>query len=153
MLETGSIVKATISNIVPYGVYLECSGDSIVVVASNLSWRGESEVDSELRIGEVIDVKIMGYSQEKQVYVGSCKDVRPGANPYNALSHSPLSDTHCGIVRVVHETGLSIQIGECIGNLPYDESSKSLRVGDEVLVAVTSVDPQREFLDLRLLES
>ena len=152
MLETGSIVKATVTQIAPYGVYFGCDGDSILVVASNLSWRGEDE--DELHVGDVVDVQIVGYSEDKQVYVGSCKATRPESNPYKRFSSkaSP-SETFLGQVQVVHTTGLSVKVGECIGILPYDETSNQLSVGDHVRVTVESVDPNRQFLEFRISES
>ena len=151
MLETGSVVQAVVTKVAPFGVYFECDGDPILVVASNLSWRGEDERNWE--VGESADIMIVDYNEEKQIYVGSCKATQPDMNPYKHLAEASPSDTFLGVVKIVHPTGLSIHVGECVGSLSFDETTKELAVGEQVRVAVKSVDSDRQFLEFRLAET
>jgi small subunit ribosomal protein S1 len=149
MLSENTAVTATVSGITPYGAYLSCQGERIFILATELSWHKEGNDTPHLVIGEDVNVMILGYNDDKKLYVGSIKRLQPDANPYRTIAKSP-TDIHRGRVLNVHQNGLSIAVGDCFGNLPYDDVSKSLVVGQDVLVTVEAIDPDKEYLEVRL---
>ena len=81
-LELGAVVSATVKEILDFGAVLELGPTTGLLHISELSWEQTNDINSVLKIGDVIDVKIIELNKEKAKIKFSIKQLTE--NPWLA---------------------------------------------------------------------
>ena len=95
MVETGSVIKAKVVKIEPYGVCFEYQNEKTIVLIPELTWKIIKHPSEIVRLGESLNILVLRYNYKDKVIVGSMKRLHPEENPYRNLSRlspgTPLS--------------------------------------------------------------
>jgi ribosomal protein S1 len=89
MVEAGSVIKAVVTKIEPYGIWLKYEGEKVLVLIPDVSWKEITHPSELARTGDSLDVFVLRYNYQDQVIVGSIKKLHPEENPYRELSRLP----------------------------------------------------------------
>ena len=76
-LEVGQIVKGEVVRIADFGAFIDIGGVDGLLPLSQISWRWVDHPDDVLKIGEKIDVEIIGIDLDKQRVSLSLKNLEP----------------------------------------------------------------------------
>lgn len=154
MIEIGSTVDATITRVEPYGLFLTHDDDSIFVPANNIAWVPTPTTMDAFRVGDSLSVVIERLNSENNTYAGSVKHLHPEENPYAAISLLPPNTVLEGMVKMVHQHGVSVETeNRCIGELPLTDDTRALQKGAQVNVQVTALDVENQRMSLQLIDS
>ena len=152
MIEVGTVVEATVTRTLPFGVFLTHSGDTIFVPLNNLSWTPSPDILSQFEVGQTIPVLVERLNYEKCEYAGNLRILTPERNPYREFSVLPPGYVIRGRVKMVHQNGVTVELNElCSGELPVTEATRELTVGAEVDVQITSLELNDQRMTLKLL--
>ncbi|HHD83264.1 MAG TPA: 30S ribosomal protein S1 [Campylobacteraceae bacterium] len=156
-LEVGDAVKVQVSNIEPYGVFVDLGNDvEGFLHVSEVSWdKNIKHPKDYLEVGEEIDVEIVEMDFEKQKLRVSLKNVLP--KPFDEFKKShKAGDVVKGEVTTITDFGAFVRIGGVEGllhneDVSWDRSVKArdvLNVGDEVEVKIVRIDRDNEKISL-----
>ncbi len=156
-LEVGDAVKVQVSNIEPYGVFVDLGNDvEGFLHVSEVSWdKNIKHPKDYLEVGEEIDVEIVEMDFEKQKLRVSLKNVLP--KPFDEFKKNYRSgDIVKGEVTTITDFGAFVRIGGVEGllhneDVSWDRSVKArdlLKVGDEVEVKIVRIDHDNEKISL-----
>ena len=156
-LEVGDAVKVQVSNIEPYGVFVDLGNDvEGFLHVSEVSWdKNIKHPKDYLEVGQEIDVEIVEMDFEKQKLRVSLKNVLP--KPFDEFKKSHRAgDVVKGEVTTITDFGAFVRIGGVEGllhneDVSWDRSVKArdlLKVGDEVEVKIVRIDHDNEKISL-----
>ncbi len=148
-LEIGSVEKGIVSNIVPFGAFVNVNGVDGLLHVSELSWKRVNDPQEVVQAGQTIDVYILDIDLEKERLGLSLKRLAP--DPWTTV------DEVCSVgdivdVNIVNITSFGafaaiverpeleglIHISELSDN-PINHPDEVLSVGDHCKVRVISV--------------
>ncbi len=151
MLEIGAIVEAMIMRVEPFGIFLAYGNDSIFVPLNNVAWIPTPTMLANLSVGQTLRVMIERLNYEKNTYTGSLKHLDPEGNPYRALSRNPPGTVLRGKVKMVHQNGVTVDVGnDCVGELPLNDQTRHLPEGSEIEVQIASLEVNDQAMTLKL---
>ncbi len=85
-IETGIIVKGGVKRITDFGVFVDIGGKDGLVHNSEISWGGRPRLQSDMvKVGDIIDVKVLDANREKDRVSLSIKKVTP--EPWSDFEH------------------------------------------------------------------
>ncbi len=156
-LEVGDAVKVQVSNIEPYGVFVDLGNDvEGFLHVSEISWdKNIKHPKDYLEVGEEIDVEIVEMDFEKQKLRVSLKNILP--KPFDEFKKShKTGDVVTGKVTTITDFGAFVKIGGVEGllhneDVSWDRSVKArdvLKVGDDVEVKIVRIDHDNEKISL-----
>ncbi len=156
-LEVGDAVKVQVSNIEPYGVFVDLGNDvEGFLHVSEISWdKNIKHPKDYLEVGEEIDVEIVEMDFEKQKLRVSLKNVLP--KPFDEFKKTHKNgDVVKGVVTTITDFGAFVKIGSVEGllhneDVSWDRSVKAknlLKEGDEVEVKIVRIDHDNEKISL-----
>ena len=156
-LEVGDAVKVQVSNIEPYGVFVDLGNDvEGFLHVSEISWdKNIKHPKDYLEVGEEIDVEIVEMDFEKQKLRVSLKNVLP--KPFDEFKKTHKNgDIVKGVVTTITDFGAFVKIGSVEGllhneDVSWDRSVKAkglLKEGDEVEVKIVRIDHDNEKISL-----
>ncbi len=156
-LEVGDAVKVQVSNIEPYGVFVDLGNDvEGFLHVSEISWdKNIKHPKDYLEVGEEIDVEIVEMDFEKQKLRVSLKNVLP--KPFDEFKRTHKNgDIVKGVVTTITDFGAFVKIGSVEGllhneDVSWDRSVKAktlLKEGDEVEVKIVRIDHDNEKISL-----
>ena len=148
-LRVGDTVNVTVSNIEPYGAFVDLGEDlEAFLHVSEISWdKNVKHPKDYIEIGQKIDVEIIEIDKEQRRLRVSRKTLLP--KPIEEFaSANKVGDTVTGIVSSVTDFGAFVKMGSVEGLLHNQETSwdKSLtakdifKKGDEVTVKIIKID-------------
>jgi len=148
-LRAGDTVSVTISNIEPYGAFVDLGEDlEAFLHVSEISWdKNVKHPKDYIEIGQVIDVQIIEIDKQQRRLRVSRKTLLP--KPIDQFaSANRTGDIITGIVSSVTDFGAFLKIGAVEGllhnqEISWDkaESAKSLyKAGDEIEVKIIKID-------------
>ncbi len=149
LLGIGDTVTATVSNIEPYGVFVDLGEDlEAFLHVSEISWdKNVKHPKDYLSVGEDINVEIIEIDKEKRRLRVSLKKLQP--KPMEAFAHNhKVGDVLTGTVTSVTDFGAFVKLDGVEGLLHNQESSwdksktaKDLfKTGDEIEVKIIKID-------------
>ncbi len=156
-LEVGDAVRVLVSNIEPYGAFVDLGNDiEGFLHVSEVSWdKNIKHPKDYISVDEEIDVEIVEMDFEKRKLRVSLKNVLP--KPFETFSREyKTGDVVTGKVATITNFGAFIKIGNIDGllhneDVSWDRSVKCRDVfaeGDEVEVKIIKIDRDNEKISL-----
>lgn len=156
-LELGAVVSATVKEILDFGAVLELGPTTGLLHISELSWEQTNDINSVLKIGDVIDVKIIELNKEKAKIKFSIKQLTE--NPWLATKQKyTIGEKRTGVVKEILDFGLIIDIDGTndegfmhISDINYRKFfklDKNFKVGDKVTFVITNLNDEKQRISL-----
>ncbi len=160
-LEVGDVIKVIVSNIEPYGVFVDIGNDiEGFLHISEISWDKNIKNPKEyIQIGEEIDVEVIEIDPNSRRLRVSLKNLK--TKPFEEfLQNYKTGDVVKGIITTITNFGAFVKIDAVEGLLHNEDTSwnrndkcKDLyTVGDEVEVKITKIDRDNEKISLSVKE-
>jgi len=157
IIEVGDTIAVTVSNIEPYGVFVDLGEDlEAFLHVSEISWdKNVKHPKDYLKVGDEIDVEIIEIDKENQRLRVSLKKLLP--KPIDTFnSKHNIGDVIKGEVTSLTDFGAFVKVGEVEGLLHNQECSWDkgvkckdiLKVGDEVEVKIIDIDKENSKVSL-----
>jgi small subunit ribosomal protein S1 len=149
-LAEGQIRRGTVRNVMDFGAFVDLGGVDGLLHVSEISFQRGRKPSEFVKVGDVLDVKILKIDRETGKLSLSLKQAR-GVDPWSdADSKYATGTTITGRVTKVENFGAFIEVEEGIeGLLPVSEMSYQrirhpsdvVKVGDTLKLVVLSLDP------------
>ena len=157
IIEVGDTIAVTVSNIEPYGVFVDLGEDlEAFLHVSEISWdKNVKHPKDYLKVGDEINVEIIEIDKENQRLRVSLKKLLPKPIDTFSSKHN-IGDTLKGEVTSITDFGAFVKLGEVEGLLHNQECSWDkgvkckdiLKVGDEVEVKIIDIDKENSKVSL-----
>ena len=156
-LEEGDAIKVIVSNIEPYGAFVDLGNDiEGFLHVSEVSWDKDIKNPKDyLSVGDEIDVEVIEINPESRRLRVSYKNLQP--KPFeDFLQNQKEGDVVKGIITTITDFGAFVKIGKVEGllhnqDVSWDKGVKVrdiLKKGDEVEVKIIKIDPEQERISL-----
>jgi len=156
-LEEGDAIKVTVSNIEPYGAFVDLGNDiEGFLHVSEVSWDKDIKNPKDyLNVGDEIDVEVIEINPETRRLRVSYKNLQP--KPFEEfLQQHKEGEVVKGTVTTLTDFGAFVRIGKVEGllhnqDISWGKGAKAkdmLNKGDEVEVKIIKIDPQQERISL-----
>jgi len=157
IIEVGDTIAVTVSNIEPYGVFVDLGEDlEAFLHVSEISWdKNVKHPKDYLKVGDEINVEIIEIDKENQRLRVSLKKLLPKPIDTFSSKHN-IGETIKGEVTSITDFGAFVKVGEVEGLLHNQECSWDkgvkckdiLKVGDEVEVKIIDIDKENSKVSL-----
>ena len=157
-IEIDSVVKSRVVNIVDFGVFVDLDGVDGLVHKSEIDWERIPHPSKVFKVGDEIEVKIIGIDKEKERVSLSRKILLP--NPWlKHVEKFQVGDLVEGLVVSVLDFGAFIELTEGLQGLVHvseigyanaEDPKAVVKKGDPVLVKIMSIEPDRERISLSM---
>lgn len=157
-LEPGQCVCGEVTNITPFGVFVDLGGVEGLVHVSELSWGRVRHPEDVVGCGEELDVKVLSIDRDQSRVALSVKELLP--DPWESVEDRfEVGDVVEGDVTNVVKFGAFVGIEKGLeglihvselGEEPYLQPSDVLVEGDKVRVRVIHIDAKSRRLGLSL---
>ncbi|MDD2383060.1 MAG: 30S ribosomal protein S1 [Sulfurospirillaceae bacterium] len=156
-LETGDSIQVTISNIEPYGAFVDLGNDiEGFLHISEISWdKNIKHPRDYIEEGQVVDVEVIEIDAKERRLRVSLKNILP--KPFDDfMKKFKVGDVVKGEVTTVTNFGAFVKIGGIEGLLHNEDASwdrnnkckELFNVGDEVEVKIVKIDTESEKVSL-----
>ncbi|WP_456322397.1 30S ribosomal protein S1 [Hydrogenimonas sp.] len=156
-LEAGDTIKVTVSNIEPYGAFVDLGNDiEGFLHVSEVSWdKNIKNPKDYISVGEEIDVEVIEINPETRRLRVSYKNLQP--KPFDEfVQQHKVGDIVKGVVTTLTDFGAFVRIGNVEGllhnqDVSWEKGVKAkdlLKKGDEVEVKIIKIDPESERISL-----
>lgn len=157
-LQEGSILNGEVSGVTPYGIFVNAQGLEGLVHLSELSWDKIDNVEDIYKVGDKVDVMVLGITDGGKRVAYSIK--RLLEDPWTqAISKYKVGDVVTGVVQRVADYGAFVRIGKGLNGLVHiSEISDKLvkdprdfvKEGEKVKVKILSISSTERHLGLSL---
>jgi small subunit ribosomal protein S1 len=161
-LAEGQIRRGTVRNVMDFGAFVDLGGVDGLLHVSEMSFRRVRNPGEIVKIGDVLDVKILKVDRQTGKLSLSLKQAR-GVDPWNdAATRYAVGQHITGRVTKIESFGAFIEVEEGIeGLLPISEIShrrikspaEVVKEGDTVRLVVLSIDPVARRLSFSLKQA
>lgn len=158
-LAEGQIRRGVVRNVMDFGAFVDLGGVDGLLHVSEISFRRVRNAAEAVKIGDVLDVKVLRIDRQTGKLSLSLKQVR-GVDPWNdAASKYAVGSIFTGRVAKIESFGAFIEVEEGIeGLLPISEMSdrrirspeEIVKEGDTIRLVVLSVDPMARRMSFSL---
>lgn len=153
MLE-GQVVKARLTEVHDFGVYLEINQSRVFVKIVDIDWTNDPLTLDRLKVGELFEVKILKYSEVPQKggvnYLGSIKDAKPEEDPWKKYEYTT-GKIFKGLVSNLYESGAVVRLSTgVVGLIRSPVLHNHLSINQEVSVSIRSADLTLQRIELNL---
>jgi ribosomal protein S1 len=150
MVETGSVIRATVVRAEPYGLFLHFGGQPVFVHLPEVSWVETGDLGARFPAGRSIEVLVLGYNYPKRELIGSLRRLHPEENPYRELAR--LEPGTVLQAKVMNTWGNEVTCrlsNGARGHIPARKMAGPVRVGDTLNTVITAlaVDDGRLWLE------
>lgn len=156
-LETGDSIQVTISNIEPYGAFVDLGNDiEGFLHISEISWdKNIKHPRDYIEEGQVVDVEVIEIDAKERRLRVSLKNVL--AKPFDEFTKKyKVGDVVKGDITTITAFGAFVKIGGIEGLLHNEDASwdrnnkckELFKVGDEVEVKIVKIDEENEKVSL-----
>ncbi|MDR3406172.1 MAG: 30S ribosomal protein S1 [Chthoniobacter sp.] len=155
----GSKVKGKITNLVPYGAFVEIEeGVEGLIHVSELSWTKRITRPSDvLTVGQEIEAVVLGVNKEEQKISLGVRQLEP--NPWDEIEHRyQIGRQVKGTVRNLTAYGAFVELEEGIDGMIHvsdmswtkkiNHPSEVIKKGDEIEAVVIDIDKQNQRISL-----
>ncbi len=160
-LEVGDVIKVMVSNIEPYGVFVDIGNDiEGFLHISEISWDKNIKNPKEyVQMDEELDVEVIEIDAQSRRLRVSLKNLKP--KPFEEfLQKNKTGDVVKGIITTITNFGAFVKIDGVEGLLHNEDTSwnrndkcKDLyEVGQEIEVKITKIDRENEKISLSVKE-
>jgi ribosomal protein S1 len=136
----GDVLEGTVSGITPYGIFVNAQGLEGLVHLSELSWDKVEDVGSLYKVGDSIEVMVIGISDGGKRVAYSVKRLQK--DPWSeAISQYKVGDVVEGEVQKVVPYGAFVRIGKGLNGLIHisELSDKLVKDPKDIVSADQSV--------------
>ncbi|MDY0096731.1 MAG: S1 RNA-binding domain-containing protein [Candidatus Dojkabacteria bacterium] len=157
-VKESDVLKGTVSGITPFGIFVNAQGLEGLVHLSELSWDKVEDIGAIYKVGDTVDVMVIGLSDGGKRVAYSVKRLQQ--DPWSqAISQFKVGDVVEGEIQKVVPYGAFVRIGEGLNGLIHiSELSDKLvknpedivKVGQEVKVKILSISSTERHLGLSL---
>ena len=157
-IEIDSVVKSRVVNIVDFGVFVDLDGVDGLVHKSEIDWERIPHPSKIFKLGDEIEVKVIGIDIEKERVSLSRKILLP--NPWlKHVEKFQVGDLVEGLVVSVLDFGAFIELAEGLQGLVHvseigyantEDPKAVVKKGDPVLVKIMSIELERERISLSM---
>ena len=159
MIEKNEPIKGYITNITPYGIFVDINGITGLVSYNQISHKGPVVPSKYYNKGDEVDVLILSYDKAKQKIELSIKATYP--NPWDEVKESlEVGDTITVSVSSLEEYGAFVDLGNDIEGLlhiseiSWNKSVKRpedvLQINSEINVEIIELDIEKKRLRVSL---
>ena len=161
-LTEGTIMKGRVKNITDFGAFIDLDGLDGLLHITDMSWGRVKHPSEVLKVGEEIDVKVLGVDKDRErVSLGLKQCVE---NPWSTIQERfPVGSRVSGKVVNLAAYGAFVEIAPGIEGLVHisefswtkrvARASDMLNIGDEVQVVVLSVDVENQKIALGIRQT
>ena len=159
LFPTGTKVKGKITNLVPYGAFVEVDeGVEGLIHVSELSWTKRITRPSDvLTVGQEVEAVVLGVNKEEQKISLGVRQLEP--NPWDEIEHRyMIGKTVRGKVRNMTAYGAFVELEEGIDGMIHvsdlswtrkiNHPSEILKKADDVEAVVIDIDKQNQRISL-----
>ncbi|PAF54180.1 30S ribosomal protein S1 [Helicobacter sp. 13S00482-2] len=158
-LKTGYAIKVVVSNIEPYGAFVDIGNDiEGFLHISEISWSKDiKHPDEYLKVGQEIDVEVIEIDSENRRLRVSLKKLLD--KPFNDfIKKHHIGDVIKGKIATLTDFGAFVNFGGLDGLLHNDDTfwdrgqkcKDIFKIGEEVEVKLTKIDKEREKISLSM---
>lgn len=158
-LSEGIIIEGTVKNITDYGVFVDLGGIDGLLHITDISWKRLNHPSEKLSVGQVVQVVVLKYDDEKRRVSLGMKQLTP--DPWQSIgSRYPEKSRAKGKVTNITDYGAFIELEEGVEGLIHiselswnkkvKHPSKVLAVGTEVEALVLGLDGDQQRISLSL---
>ncbi len=149
-VKEGDILKGIVTGLMPFGIFVDLDGIEGLVHISEIAWEKVNHPGNYYKVGEPIEVKVLGIDQESQKLALSVK--RLTENPWEMVGEKyPVGSIIKGEVSRVVPFGAFVTLEKGLeGLIHISETVGPLEVGQEVEAVVTMVDKDNQKLALSI---
>jgi small subunit ribosomal protein S1 len=157
-LEVGDVITSRVVNVVDFGVFVDLDGVDGLVHKSEIAWDRVYDPSKHFKVGDQIEVKVVDVDVERERVSLSRKALLP--NPWEELEEKyDVGDLVEGKVVSVLDFGAFVELPEGLQGLVHvseigyanmGDPESVVQEGDNVLVRILSVEPERERVSLSM---
>ena len=160
-IKVGDIAKVEVKRFVKFGAFVDVYGIDGLIHLSQMSWSHVKSAESILKIGDIVEAKIMEADREKNRLSLSIKDLteEPWKNVENKYPEG--SVVLAKVVRI-REFGAFVELEPGVDGLVHiskithdkiENPSEVLNIGDEVKALILSVDVENKKIALSIKDT
>lgn len=160
-LAEGQTRQGTVRNVMDYGAFVDIGGLDGLLHVSEMSYRRGTKPSDIVKVGDLVDVKIIKLDKDTGKLSLSLKQARP--DPWAGVeSRYPVGTQVTGRVAKIESFGAFIELEEGMeGLLPVSEMSWQrirhpsdvVKVGDTIRLVVISMDPAQRRMSMSLKQA
>jgi len=161
-IEVGQLRKGIVKNIADFGVFVDLGGLDGLLHISDLSWGRISHPSEILKLDDEIECVVIGFNKEKEKISLGLK--QKTASPWEDVEQRyPISTRVKGKVVNIMNYGVFVRLEDGIEGLVHisemswtkrlNHPSEMLNLGDEIEVAVLSVNKEKQEISLGLKQT
>ncbi len=156
-IEIGQVLKGDVVRIADFGAFIDIGGVDGLLPLSQISWRWVDHPSDILKVGEKIDVEVIGVDQEKHRVSLSLKNLEP--DPWiEAEKQISEGDEVEGTITRIKHFGAFVEVFQGVeALLPHNElldyqnnNDVILKVGDKINTVILKFNPADKRIALGL---
>jgi len=154
----GDILKGEVKRFTNFGAFVEINGIDGLLHLSQISWNHIKNASDVLKIGQTVDVKIIGLDKEAKKLSLSIKELKD--KPWeNASSKYPEDSIVLGVVVRLNDFGAFVELEPGVDGLVHiskishnriEHPSEALKIGQEIKAKILSVDEENKRISLSI---
>ena len=161
-LQKGEMRKGRVKNITDFGAFIDLDGIDGLLHITDMSWGRVKHPSEVLKVGQEIDVMVLDIDREKERISLGLKQITE--NPWATIAETyPVGSRVSGKVVNLAAYGAFVEIAPGIEGLVHisefswtkrvARASDMLNIGDEIQVAVLSVDSENQKIALGIRQT
>ena len=160
-LNEGDVVKAEIKRFTKFGAFAEINGIDGLIHLSQLSWKHVNSCEEILKIGEIVDVKILSLDKEEKKLSLSIKALTP--EPWSVVEEKyAVNSAVLGKVVRINDFGAFVELEPGIDGLVHiskishdhiKHPSEILKIDEEVKCIILSIDKENKRIALSIKDA
>jgi small subunit ribosomal protein S1 len=160
-LQAGEIRHGRVSSLTDFGAFVDLGGADGLIHLSELSWGQVAHPSQVLRVGQEVDVRVVGVDRENKKIALSLKQVEE--NPWNRIEQKyHVGDTVPAKITKLAQFGAFAELEPGVEGLVHiselsDERithpKQVVREGEDVSLRIIKIDPSRHRLGLSLRQA
>lgn len=154
----GDTIKGEIKRFTNFGAFVEINGVDGLLHLSQISWNHVKSVEDVLKVGQIVDVKIIALDKEAKKLSLSMKELMP--KPWeNVTEKYPVDSVVLGKVVRLSKFGAFVELEPGVDGLVHiskishnriEDPAEVLTIGEEVKAKILSVDEQNKRISLSI---
>ena len=154
----GDAVKGEVKRFTNFGAFVEINGVDGLLHLSQISWNHVKSVEDVLKVGQIIDVKIIGLDKETKKLSLSMKELMP--KPWeNVTEKYPVDSVVLGKVVRLSKFGAFVELEPGVDGLVHiskishnriEDPAEVLTIGEEIKAKILSVDEENKRISLSI---
>ncbi len=157
-LNVGDVVEGKVMRFTDYGAFVDIGGVDGLLHISEISWGKLKHPEEVLKIGDIINVKILSLNEEKGKISLGLKQTQP--EPWTLVGDKyQVGDVLDGKVVQTKEYGAFVELEAGLDGLVHiseiankrvENVSDELKVGETVKVKIMEIDPEKRRISLSI---